>query len=185
MTNTEDIAPGEDADPATAKLAPIEVGQTLPSFVLKNEKDEDVDVSTLTAEKGLVLFLVPKADTRASPSFAYEKILCSCTLQPGARPRRADSGTSTLISPLTTSRSTVLAQILQPLRPSGRRRSVIHLRSTNHHSVRSTEGAPVPPPLRPQARADRRPRSGRRREDETEPLHLREGRKAARQEGPR
>jgi peroxiredoxin Q/BCP len=31
---------------------------------LKNEEDEEIDVSTLTAEKGLVLFLVPKADTR-------------------------------------------------------------------------------------------------------------------------
>jgi hypothetical protein len=31
---------------------------------LKNEKNEDVDVCTLTVEKGLVLFLVPKADTR-------------------------------------------------------------------------------------------------------------------------
>jgi len=44
-------------------LAAIEVGDSLPSFVLKNEKDEDVDVSSLTAEKGLVLFLVPKANT--------------------------------------------------------------------------------------------------------------------------
>jgi len=31
---------------------------------LKTEKDEDVDIATLTAERGLVLFLVPKADTR-------------------------------------------------------------------------------------------------------------------------
>lgn len=45
-------------------LAPIDIGDSLPSFILKNEKDEDVDVSTLTAEKGLVLFLVPKANTR-------------------------------------------------------------------------------------------------------------------------
>jgi peroxiredoxin Q/BCP len=45
-------------------LAPIDIGDSLPSFTLKNEKDEDVDISTLTAEKGLVLFLVPKANTR-------------------------------------------------------------------------------------------------------------------------
>jgi peroxiredoxin Q/BCP len=44
-------------------LAPIDIGDSLPSFTLKNEKDEDVDISTLTAEKGLVLFLVPKANT--------------------------------------------------------------------------------------------------------------------------
>lgn len=36
----------------------------LPSIVLKNEKGEDVDTASLTAEKGVVLFLVPKADTR-------------------------------------------------------------------------------------------------------------------------
>jgi peroxiredoxin len=63
---TETIAPGTDADPPTAKLSPMAVGDTLPSLVLKNEKDEDVDVKSLTEEKGLVLFLVPKADTRTS-----------------------------------------------------------------------------------------------------------------------
>ncbi|KAH0828795.1 thioredoxin-like protein [Lanmaoa asiatica] len=41
----------------------IDVGGTLPSLVLKNEKGEDVDTISLTAEKGVVLFLVPKADT--------------------------------------------------------------------------------------------------------------------------
>ncbi|KAI4527773.1 AhpC-TSA-domain-containing protein [Schizophyllum commune Loenen D] len=37
----------------------------LPSLALKNEKDEDVDVGALAAkaERGVVLFLVPKADT--------------------------------------------------------------------------------------------------------------------------
>ena len=40
----------------------------LPSYILKNEKDEDVDVASLTAENGVVFFLVPKADTRASAS---------------------------------------------------------------------------------------------------------------------
>jgi hypothetical protein len=33
-------------------------------LTLKNEKDEDVDVSTLAEENGVVFFLVPKADTR-------------------------------------------------------------------------------------------------------------------------
>lgn len=49
---------------AAPALQPISVGDALPSFTLKNEKDEDVDVATLTAEKGIVVFLVPKADTR-------------------------------------------------------------------------------------------------------------------------
>ncbi|KAJ7054275.1 AhpC-TSA-domain-containing protein [Mycena amicta] len=44
-------------------LASIDIGDSLPSLTLKNEKDEDVEISTLTADKGLVLFLVPKADT--------------------------------------------------------------------------------------------------------------------------
>jgi len=48
---------------SSADLAIIDIGDSLPSYTLKTEKDEDVDVSTLTAEKGLVLFLVPKADT--------------------------------------------------------------------------------------------------------------------------
>jgi thioredoxin-dependent peroxiredoxin len=33
-------------------------------LTLKTEKGEDVNVSTLAAEKGVVFFLVPKADTR-------------------------------------------------------------------------------------------------------------------------
>ena len=36
----------------------------LPTLTLKNEKDEDLEVSTLAKEKGVILFLVPKADTR-------------------------------------------------------------------------------------------------------------------------
>lgn len=42
----------------------IDLGDVLPSIVLKNEDDIDVDVADLVSEKGLVLFLVPKADTR-------------------------------------------------------------------------------------------------------------------------
>ncbi|KAF9261652.1 AhpC-TSA-domain-containing protein [Marasmius fiardii PR-910] len=41
----------------------IDIGDPLPNLTLKNEKDEDVDVSKLAAEKGVVIFLVPKADT--------------------------------------------------------------------------------------------------------------------------
>jgi len=52
-----------DAGNAALDIAHIDIGDSLPSLTLKNEKDEDVDVSTLTAEKGVVFFLVPKADT--------------------------------------------------------------------------------------------------------------------------
>lgn len=38
----------------------IDIGDSLPSLVLKNEKGEDVDVADLTSEKGVVMFLVPK-----------------------------------------------------------------------------------------------------------------------------
>jgi hypothetical protein len=54
---------GDDDIPAAKDL---KVGDSLPTVTLKNEKDEDVNVAELTADKGLVLFLVPKADTRQS-----------------------------------------------------------------------------------------------------------------------
>ena len=38
----------------------------MPDLTLKNEKGEDVQVAELAAEKGVVFFLVPKADTRRS-----------------------------------------------------------------------------------------------------------------------
>ncbi|KAJ7454513.1 AhpC-TSA-domain-containing protein [Mycena latifolia] len=53
---------GDAVEPET-KLPTIDIGDALPALTLKNEKDEDVEVSSLTADKGLVLFLVPKADT--------------------------------------------------------------------------------------------------------------------------
>ncbi|KIK52311.1 hypothetical protein GYMLUDRAFT_180251, partial [Collybiopsis luxurians FD-317 M1] len=39
------------------------LGSFLPDITLKSEKDVDVQVSLLAKEKGVVLFLVPKADT--------------------------------------------------------------------------------------------------------------------------
>jgi len=54
----------DEGDAVTVEhLASIDIGDLLPTLTLKNEKEEDVEVSTLTADKGLVLFLVPKADT--------------------------------------------------------------------------------------------------------------------------
>jgi len=52
-----------DDSPEVPEIAPIDIGDVLPSLILKTEKNEDVDVSTLAAEKGIILFLVPKADT--------------------------------------------------------------------------------------------------------------------------
>ena len=66
---TKDEDDEEAAEEDTPALASIDIGDSLPSLTLKNEKDEDVDVATLTADdKGLVLFLVPKANTRRFPS---------------------------------------------------------------------------------------------------------------------
>lgn len=48
---------------ATSALAPIDVGDSLPSYILKNEQGEDVDVANLADEGGVVLFSIPKADT--------------------------------------------------------------------------------------------------------------------------
>ena len=54
----------KESESPAPELSSIDIGDSLPSFTLKNEKGEDVDVSTLTEEKGVVFFLVPKADTR-------------------------------------------------------------------------------------------------------------------------
>lgn len=58
MDTTEDTGAEE-----TPVLASIDIGGSLPSLVLKNEKDEDLQVAQIAGEKGAVLFLVPKADT--------------------------------------------------------------------------------------------------------------------------
>jgi peroxiredoxin Q/BCP len=47
----------------TPALAPINIGDTLPSYILKNEQGEDIDVAKLAEEKGVVIFSIPKADT--------------------------------------------------------------------------------------------------------------------------
>lgn len=44
----------------------INIGDSLPQMTLKNETGEDVEVSSLAAEKGVILFLIPKADTRGA-----------------------------------------------------------------------------------------------------------------------
>ncbi|KAG2119382.1 thioredoxin-like protein [Suillus clintonianus] len=60
----EDETVEENHDDVDADLVgPIDIGDILPSMTLKNEKGEDVDTGSIAAEKGVVLFLVPKADT--------------------------------------------------------------------------------------------------------------------------
>jgi len=52
----------EDAGDSSA-LPLIEIGGNLPDLTLKNEKGEDIEIANLASEKGVILFLVPKADT--------------------------------------------------------------------------------------------------------------------------
>lgn len=61
-TNSDEDALEEGEGVIT--LATINIGDVLPSVTLKNEKGEDVYIAGLAVEKGVVLFLVPKADTR-------------------------------------------------------------------------------------------------------------------------
>ena len=68
-------------------MATIDIGDSLPSLTLKNEKDEDVQVENLASEKGVILFLVPKADTRTywftSGDFAWILNLARATFLAG------------------------------------------------------------------------------------------------------
>ena len=64
-------SPEEESGDVGEGLAPIDIGDALPNLTLKNEKDEDIQVADLASEKGVILFLVPKADTR---EFIYPKI---------------------------------------------------------------------------------------------------------------
>ncbi|KAH9177704.1 peroxiredoxin Q [Lactarius sanguifluus] len=59
-TDTEVV---ETTPAKTPVLASIDIGDTLPSYILKNEQGEDIDVAKLTEEKGVVIFSIPKADT--------------------------------------------------------------------------------------------------------------------------
>lgn len=54
----------QNTSEAGEKLPPVDIGDTLPTLTLKNEKNEDIQIADLASEKGVVLFLVPKADTR-------------------------------------------------------------------------------------------------------------------------
>jgi hypothetical protein len=54
-------------------LTPIDIGDSLPSYILKNEQGEDIDVAKLTEEKGVILFSIPKADTRKCDVIGVER----------------------------------------------------------------------------------------------------------------
>jgi len=55
--------PPAETKAETLVLAPIDIGDTLPSYILKNEQGEDIDLSNIAEEKGVVIFSIPKADT--------------------------------------------------------------------------------------------------------------------------
>lgn len=73
----QDELPDDDDDDVVA--ANINIGDPIPTVTLKNEKDEDVNVAQLTEEKGLILFLVPKADTRQSPLHLKDTVFLLCS----------------------------------------------------------------------------------------------------------
>jgi len=57
--STEEAAGGSSAN----ALPSIDIGGSLPDLTLKNEKGEDIQIANLASEKGVIIFLVPKADT--------------------------------------------------------------------------------------------------------------------------
>lgn len=104
--------------PATRALAPIDVGDSLPSYILKNEQGEDVDVANLADEGGVILFSIPKADTCESYC-ANVTTRALSVAQRVARRRRADSAISTLVSRNTTLSFTVSVMMNRRLRRNG------------------------------------------------------------------
>ena len=54
----------ELADDDESEIPVLKIGDSLPSIILKNEKEEDVNIKEIASDTGVVIFLVPKADTR-------------------------------------------------------------------------------------------------------------------------
>jgi len=48
---------------AEDEVGELQIGDGLPNWTMQNEKNEDVKIGSLAGEQGLVLFLIPKADT--------------------------------------------------------------------------------------------------------------------------
>ncbi|KAF5381441.1 hypothetical protein D9757_009069 [Collybiopsis confluens] len=61
--NEEQAKSTKKAKSDSASEAGLALGSFLPDITLKSEKEVDVEISLLAKEKGVVLFLVPKADT--------------------------------------------------------------------------------------------------------------------------
>ncbi len=53
--------------PPSASRGVLQLGSGLPKITLQNEDGEDVDVSTLTGERGVVIFLYPRVRTTFFP----------------------------------------------------------------------------------------------------------------------
>ncbi|KAF8512723.1 thioredoxin-like protein [Gautieria morchelliformis] len=70
---------GEEQDelPDEGEDKVLSISDLLPTVTLKNEKDEDVNVAELAAEKSLILFLVPKADTHQSTLQPWDATGCT------------------------------------------------------------------------------------------------------------
>lgn len=64
-------------------VKPLAIGDSLPDLTLKNEKGEEVNVQGLAAENGLILFLVPRADTRECllPKIVFWDVLLRFSIQ--------------------------------------------------------------------------------------------------------
>ena len=103
------------------ELDAIDIGGQLPTLTLKNEKNEDVEIGKIADDQGVVLFLVPKADTReSSPSDSPRSCSPSCQRDARAKP----VASQTLMRRLKSSSmaSTRSRQILLPLRQNGSQR---------------------------------------------------------------
>ena len=50
--------------PKESARGSITVGSVLPDLILKNEKGDDIQVAELATETGVIIFAIPKADTR-------------------------------------------------------------------------------------------------------------------------
>ena len=115
-----------------AKIDSIDIGDSLPSVSLKNEKGEEVDVAQLAAEKGVVMFLVPKADTRRCSVVEKRTILTHTASQRAARRRRVVSEIAFRITRLLASMCTVSARTHPLRKASGRGRYYIYANIEAH-----------------------------------------------------
>lgn len=93
-STSKDATNGEK--PASANRGVLKLGSGLPKIVLQNEDGEDVDVSTLAGERGVVFFLYPRVSSQNQRWIVIAKP-SRPTLQ-AARTRRVDSATSMLRS---------------------------------------------------------------------------------------